>query len=842
MNNPLRIWSAGIVAGVLYATACVVPALSATHTSVVSARQFIGSFTASPKTELVASNGQRTFVVSASKAADVLNTASDLTLTEFPVATGTDGVVELRRARPIIDGRTVCTINGSRPYTPPAVQTFRGRIQGQEKSKVVLTIIDGNMTGMIQHEDGSRYIMSPAVNSRKDAREHMLYNERSVTLPPGAREFRCLTPDVLPEEREASSSGKFGQERPLSNDLLVVDLALDVDFSLFEELNPDPETADPINVDKYVFPLIAMVSSIYEDEINTTFHISYYNIWFEESPYEADGDISVMLDKFADYWDKNNRGVTRAVAHLLTGSGSTQVGGIAYRDELCNRTHTGGGGGFSVSGLHATYTYPTLDYTWDVNVVAHEIGHNFASPHTHMCGFWSPAPLDTCVDTNPGLYFAGDACEDSGPARPAPGSIMSYCHLRNDTVPLTFTAPVVQVIRDGAERAKCVYEPASPVVLLQHPLGNQIFRAGTPVTIRWTSADVTMVGLQYSDNNGQSWNSVADAVSAIERRYDWVVPSVASSDMLIRIYDVNDQTVADTSMVTFETGLPALAVIYPVGGERFSQHRTVTLKWNGILVESVAVDFRRTAGAEWQTLQTGLTGGSHVWTVPEVTTSDAVVRVRDESDDQIIAQSQPFAIGAAGIAVQDPTFGTEWLVNSQQNIRWSADFVDAIQMLYTTDSTEGTASNWNRIGPFSVDATQTAYTWKVPDVETTTAMIKIYNRTPGAAPYVVYSPHFTITRTVSVRENLPAAPVLSLVPQPAGEQVTVRYTLEAPAQLVRITVRDMTGRSFVELRPQEGMPGEHSVSIATSALAQGVYFVTIDADGAVTTRPLTVLH
>ncbi len=79
--------------------------------------------------------------------------------------------------------------------------------------------------------------------------------------------------------------------------------------------------------------------------------------------------------------------------------------------------------------------------------------------------------------------------------------------------------------------------------------------------------------------------------------------------------------------------------------------------------------------------------------------------------------------------------------------------------------------------------------------------------------------------------NHPAQASLMLYPNPAQEQLNLRYTLEVPTE-VRISVHDLTGRELRELQPMGAMPaGEHEVVFSVGDLPTGVYLIQVSWGG-----------
>ena len=157
-------------------------------------------------------------------------------------------------------------------------------------------------------------------------------------------------------------------------------IAVETDYELYTKFNSTE------NLTKYVGDLFAFVSAVYQRDVLVTLQVNYLSIWTTSAdPWNATSDTYAALSEFVSYWNTNRTAVPRSTAHMLSGKGLG--GGIAYLNALCS------GFGYGVSASLAGVAPTNISTTyWDFMVVAHELGHNFGSPHTHC---YSP-PVDQC--------------------------------------------------------------------------------------------------------------------------------------------------------------------------------------------------------------------------------------------------------------------------------------------------------------------------------------------------------------------------------------------------------------------------------------------------------------
>lgn len=323
---------------------------------------------------------------------------------------GTHEVVELHRTRSYKDGFEIghMTSKGVRVESyAPRLLSYRFGTAGYRGTLIVL---DDQIVGTVLHEGIQYELGALDCPEPSPSPQWVLYaTADAISIP----EFSCGVEDTQ-EHVHAPHGVGAPAPQPRSSVTTCVEVALDIDFHTYTTFGSDCSASV-----EWALALLAGVSEIYQTELNDLIYLaaSYINVWEETDPYAAYvGNAGAMLDAFRTEWltnpDLSDR--PRDLIHLLTRRTNTGTGGIAYLGVVCNNSYAAG---FS-SYLSPSMTYNLNNYSWNLNVVAHELGHNFGSNHTHWCG-WPGGPIDNC-------YTAEGGCSNT----PAPqvGTIMSYCH------------------------------------------------------------------------------------------------------------------------------------------------------------------------------------------------------------------------------------------------------------------------------------------------------------------------------------------------------------------------------------------------------------------------------
>lgn len=322
-----------------------------------------------------------------------------------PVAPGVQFDLTLSRVHPFTDDATLVLATDatkSKELGRAPVDCFMGSVDGEPGSRAYITISAYGRYGYVLAQ-GRTFILS---SGPFGANLPTLFYDLGA-LPPGlvpTPSFNCTELTVPGDAPPRTTPDGSLAGAPCRQ----VRVAVETDHEYLQTLFGGNTTA----ATAYTAALMGAVNEIYTTAVNTRVAVNFLRLWeTADDPWVATG-TGAELGAFRDYWSDTMEEQPRELAHFLSGRGLG--GGVAWLSVVCNGSY-----GFGLSAnLGGSFPYPITHNSgsnWDLMVVAHEMGHNFGSTHTHN---FTP-PVDGC----------GSDPQDCSVADADLGTIMSYCHI-----------------------------------------------------------------------------------------------------------------------------------------------------------------------------------------------------------------------------------------------------------------------------------------------------------------------------------------------------------------------------------------------------------------------------
>ncbi len=306
------------------------------------------------------------------------------------------------------------TENGIVPYKYNPGIFYRGIIKDNPNSIATISIFENSVIGIISDEFGNYNL--GVLKGDLSGENYIFYNDRDLYVK---NNFKCDVDDFGKMRKNNYTRELYNIDNPTSRNPVRVYFV--ADYQMYLDFNFNISS-----VSNYISAVFNEVATIYQNEFLQV-QISSIYVYTVPDPYRNLHNSVTILEKFGEITKDN---FTGDLAHLLS-TRDEGFGGIAWVNVLCeNYNAFDNSGRFAFSGIESNYNpFPT--YSWTVTVVAHEMGHNFGSMHTHAC--WWPISASRIGQIDSCVYINGESCSGTPNVPNYNGTLMSYCHLNGAT-------------------------------------------------------------------------------------------------------------------------------------------------------------------------------------------------------------------------------------------------------------------------------------------------------------------------------------------------------------------------------------------------------------------------
>lgn len=439
-------------------------------------------------------------------------------LIDFSVPIGNDEIIslQLQKFEVFADEFILRTSSGDTITKFDRPVFYHGKLP-ENKGMVTISFSENELIGIISIKGKGDFNLGKLKDSENN---YIIYNDNDVKVNMGSE---CHVIDEINNDTRKHKEIKTGLR------VNCVKFYLEGDYALYLDKGTISNTAS------YMSSLFAQMAALYAIE-NINIEIKEIKIWTSADGYNIN-DSSIALDQFMD----NNPAMSADLAHLFA-LGGNNTGGLAWLDVLCDYGYN-----FAYSNIYSYYSNIPA-FSWSVEVITHETGHNLGSRHTHAC-VWNGN--NTQIDDCGNKYFydngvplseiEGYPCYNpSVPILPTSGTIMSYCHLLSGigiNLANGFGTQPGNLIRNNVNSASCLTNCASsPICPIPVNVGVESI-VGTTVILDWepgVGGDLWQIeyGVSgFAQGNGTTINNISSTsyqLNGLEggTTYDWYIRTV----------------------------------------------------------------------------------------------------------------------------------------------------------------------------------------------------------------------------------------------------------------------------------------------------------------------------
>ncbi|UCC94791.1 MAG: hypothetical protein JSW40_08260, partial [Candidatus Omnitrophota bacterium] len=253
---------------------------------------------------------------------------------------------------------------------------------------------------------------------------------------------------------------------------------------------------------------------------------------------------------------------------------------------------------------------------------------------------------------------------------------LSYAWKIPDTISDTCKVRISNVSDESVYDESQAYFKIKGDLVLTAPNGGQAWQIDSQQDITWRRVgDVGNMKLEYSIDGGSRYpNVIVAGYPSKNQQYQWAVPDHPSTQCKVRITSLDDPAIWDESDYNFSI-VGALDITSPDGGEVWTVASNQEITWSMVgNISTVRLEYSTDGGSTYPHLiAEGVYGEAlrYAWRVPDTIGNRAKIRITDESNSTIQAQSEENFSIKGSVVVSAPNGAEVWFVGDSERIKWT---------------------------------------------------------------------------------------------------------------------------------------------------------------------------
>ena len=252
----------------------------------------------------------------------------------------------------------------------------------------------------------------------------------------------------------------------------------------------------------------------------------------------------------------------------------------------------------------------------------------------------------------------------------------------------------------------------TPMVSFVNPNAGGNYFVGDTLKIDWTSSGVFSLALDYKIGNG-GWTNITSNINPQVTSYNWLIPNINSSQVLLRIRAISPISIFDQSDSILRIApKPQFNLLTPNGQEVWLNNGPKLITWQSVNSNKVNL-YYLVNGGDWITIADNIANtNSYLWQLPVLNSDSIKVKITDSDFNLFLDTSDLFFTikNPPALSISEPLANQVFFQGDTLFIKWSAIYSNQIKIEYSPNN----GLNWNLIEN-NFNATVGLYKWFIPN-------------------------------------------------------------------------------------------------------------------------------